>query len=219
MVRRVRSRWSALLALAVLVLTAAVLLVPTSAPAADRRARFDRQEFHDDMRRLWEDHLTWTRLFIVSFAADLPDLEATAARLFRNQSDIADAIRPFYGRAAANELDTLLREHIAGAADLLAATKAGDTAAFDEAHAAWYANGNEIADFLHAANPQYWPRHEMRMMMREHLDLTLAEAAHRLAGEFELDVADYDAIHDSILEMADMLSRGIIRQFPGRFTR
>lgn len=219
MALKVRRRWSGPLALAVLALTAAVLVAPTSAPAADRRAQFDRQAFHDDMRRLWEDHITWTRLFIVSFAADLPDLDATAARLLRNQSDIADAIRPFYGREAAGQLESLLREHILGAADLLAAAKAGDTAAFDEAQAAWYANGNEIADFLHAANPRNWPRHEMRMMMREHLDLTLSEAAHRLAGEFELDVADYDAVHDAILEMADILSRGIVRQFPERFTR
>jgi len=219
MALRMRRRWTAIVALAVVALTAAVLVAPTSAPAADRRAQFARQALHDDMRRLWEDHITWTRLFIVSFAADLPDLDATAARLLRNQSDIADAIRSFYGREAAGQLESLLREHILGAADLLAAAKAGDTAAFDEAQAAWYANGNEIADFLHAANPRNWPRREMRMMMREHLDLTLSEAAHRLAGEFELDVADYDAIKDSILEMADMLSRGIVRQFPERFTR
>ena len=57
----------------------------------------------------------------------------------------------------------------------------------------------------------------MRRMMREHLDLTLAEASHRLAGDFEQDIADYEAVHVEILHMADMLSRGIIRQFPGMF--
>jgi hypothetical protein len=214
----IKTRWLVPLAL-VAVASLAVVLVPMSAPAEARRPRIDRQEFHDDMRRLWEDHITWTRLFIVSAAADLPDLDATTARLLRNQSDIADAIRPFYGRAAADQLEALLRDHILGAAALIAAARSGDAAAFDDAKDAWYANAREIADFLHAANPKAWPKHDMRAMMREHLDLTLAEAADHLAGDYEQDVADYDAVHDAILEMADMLSDGIIQQFPGRFTR
>jgi hypothetical protein len=48
--------------------------------------------FHDDMRKLWEDHITWTRLAIVSFAAGVPDFDATAARLLRNQDDIGNAV-------------------------------------------------------------------------------------------------------------------------------
>ena len=54
-------------------------------------------------------------------------------------------------------------------------------------------------------------------MMREHLDLTLAEASHRLAGDYAKDIAAYEAVHVAILHMADMLSRGIIRQFPRMF--
>jgi hypothetical protein len=169
------------------------------------------------MRKLWEDHVTWTRLFIVSFAADLPDLASTTDRLLQNQVDIGDAIEPFYGEVAGDALAELLTEHITTAAELLAAAKSEDPKAFDAAHDAWYRNARQIARFLHNANPEHWPLDEMRPMMREHLDLTLAEAAHRLAGDYAADVADYDAVHDAILHMADMLSRGIIRQFPGRF--
>jgi hypothetical protein len=175
------------------------------------------RQFHDAMRKLWEDHVTWTRLVIVSFAADLPDLGPTADRLLQNQVDIGDAIRPFYGDAAGDRLTKLLTEHITTAVDVLTAAKAGDDEALDEALTSWYRNGRQIARFLHEANPDNWPLRAMRRMMREHLDLTLAEASHRLAGDFEQDIADYEAVHVEILHMADMLSRGIIRQFPGMF--
>jgi hypothetical protein len=57
----------------------------------------------------------------------------------------------------------------------------------------------------------------MRRMMKSHLDQTLAEAVHRLQGNYAADVRDYDAIHHHILLMADMISDGIVAQFPGRF--
>jgi hypothetical protein len=81
---------------------------------------------HDGMRKLWEDHITWTRLAIVSFAAGSPDFDATAGRLLANQEDIGDAIKPFYGRRAGERLESLLKEHIAGAVELLKAAKAGE---------------------------------------------------------------------------------------------
>jgi hypothetical protein len=173
--------------------------------------------FHDAMRKLWEDHVTWTRLAIVSFAAGLPDLEATESRLLRNQTDIGNAMKPYYGQAAGNRLTALLREHILGAVTLLQAAKAGDNAQITKAGTAWYANGNEIADFLHDANPSSWSRTATRSMMKVHLDQTLKEAQDRLQGRFAADVRDYDTVHRHILDMADTLSAGIMRQFPQRF--
>src|SRR3954471_20253570 len=118
--------------------------------------------FHDGMRKVWEDHITFTRLAIVSFAAGLPDLQATEDRLLANQTDIGSAVKPYYGRKAGNELTKLLREHILGAVALLQAAKSGDPAAIKTAGDAWYANGRQIADFLHGANKRHWPRGEMR---------------------------------------------------------
>ena len=172
---------------------------------------------HDGMRKLWEDHITWTRLAIISFAHDLPDLPVTQERLLRNQVDIGNAIKPYYGRAAGNQLTALLKEHITGAVAVLAAAKAGDQALVEQRTAEWNRNGNEIADFLHDANPRHWARRAMRAMMRKHLDDTLSEAVHRLQGNFAADVRDYEAIHDHILEMADHLTEGIVKQFPRRF--
>jgi hypothetical protein len=177
----------------------------------------ERVAFQDQMRKLWEDHITWTRLYIVSFAADLPDQELTAQRLLRNQVDIGDAIKPFYGEDAGNELTTLLEEHIQGAVELLAAAKAGDAAAVETASTNWYANADAIAGFLNAANPELWPLADLQAEMKMHLDLTLEEATARLNGDFAADIAAYDEVHDHILAFADLLSAGIMQQFPDQF--
>jgi hypothetical protein len=176
-----------------------------------------RVALHDNMRRLWEDHITWTRLFIVSASADLPDTPATTQRLLRNQQDIGDAIKPFYGRAAGERLTSLLKEHILVAADLLAAVKAGDEHAVERHSSAWYRNADQIGTFLSKANLHHWPRKEMRSMMREHLDLTLKEAVAHLEQRHRTAIRTYDRIHRQILGMADMLSDGIAAQFPKRF--
>ena len=172
------------------------------------------------MDKLWEDHITWTRLFIVSAATlptDLPDLGPTVDRLLTNQVDIGNAIKPFYGDAAGNQLTALLRIHILTAAELVADAKAGDSAGVASASARWYANADDIATFLSNANPANWPLADMKAMMKSHLDLTLAEAVARLQGRYADDVAAYDQVHAEILEMADMLSAGIINQFPQAF--
>lgn len=174
-------------------------------------------ELREGLRRLWEDHLTWTRLFIVSAAAGLKDTGATAERLLRNQDDIGNAIKPFYGEAAGRQLTTLLREHILIAGDLLGAAKAGDAAKVATTRGRWYANADEISAFLSKANPDNWPFDAVREHMRMHLDLTLEEAVARIEGRFADDIAAYDKIHVAILELSDALAAGIIAQFPDRF--
>lgn len=189
-----------------------VLPAPITAAVPIRRAAF-----HDAMRQLWEEHITWTRVYIISAAAGLPDADQAAQRLLRNQSDIGDAVKPFYGDAAGAGLTALLRGHILTAAKLIGAAKSGDTAAVTAASAQWYANADSIATFLSAANPRHWPAGTMRSAMRMHLDLTLKEAVARLHGDWAADIAAYDEVHRHILQMADVLSDGIVRQFPRRF--
>jgi hypothetical protein len=189
----------------------------TSAMAAGPKLSAKAVAFRSAMDKLWEDHITWTRMVIVDFAAGLPDLPTAEARLLRNQADIGNAIKAYYGRAAGNKLTGLLRTHILEAVPVLHAAKAGDDAKLTEALATWNANATQIAAFLSKANPRNWPLGMMRTMMKQHLALTTKEAAARLQGNWAADVAAYDQVHAEILQMAAMLSDGIIRQFPRRF--
>lgn len=169
------------------------------------------------MRKLWEDHIIWTRVFIISALADLPDKAAATDRLLQNQVDIGNAIKPFYGDAAGDKLTTLLKEHITTAAEVVAAAKAGDKAKLDDASKRWLANADQIAAFLSDANPKNWPRAEMQKMMHDHLTLTTNEVVARLQGNWAADIAAYDKVHEQILHMADMLSAGIIKQHSAKF--
>ena len=168
-----------------------------------------------NLRKLWEDHIVWTRNVILNIMDGLPGAEQAVPRLLSNQDDIGNAIRPFYGDAAANKLSALLHTHITVAADLLKAAKAGNDAAFKEANKNWNDNADDISIFLSEANPA-WPLNDMKMMMHEHLKLTTDEAVCRLKKDYAGDVKAYDQVHDEILKMSDMLADGIAKQFPDK---
>ena len=72
---------------------------------------------------------------------------------------------------------------------------------------------------LNDLNPRHWALADLDTMMKDHLDLTLDEAIARLQGRYADDIAAYDKVHAEILSMADMLSDGIIAQFPSQFAR
>src|SRR5439155_3192105 len=160
------------------------------------------------MRVLWEQHVAWTRLAIISFAGDLPDLTTTEQRLLRNQGDIGAAVAPFYGDLAGRRLTVLLRHHILIAVDILVDARARDQATLAIDLDRWTRNANRIAAFLHDANPRQWPLDELRHMMHRHLALTTREAAAQPGGDFTGSVRAYDAVEHEILDMADMLSTG-----------
>jgi hypothetical protein len=189
------------------------------AATAHRQAAMSQKEYalRSDMRRLWEDHVTWTRLAIISLTTNSPDTSATVARLLRNQTDIGNAVKPYYGAAAGKQLTALLRQHILIAADLIAAAKTSDQAGVAEQQARWTTNANQIATLLNRANPRSWKLAAMKAMLHEHLRLTTNEVVARLTQNWPADVRAYDKIHLQALHMADMLSNGLVKQFPKRF--
>ena len=168
------------------------------------------------MRKLWSDHVIWTRQYIVLAIDGSPDANAAATRLLKNQDDIGGAVAGFYGKAAGDKLTGLLKQHIMIAVDLIAAAKANDQAKYAATDQRWKKNGEEIADFLSQANPN-WPRATLADMMAAHLATTTKEVVARLNKKWDEDVAAFDEVYTHILHMSDALSDGIIKQFPQKF--
>ena len=168
------------------------------------------------LRKLWADHVIWTRQYIVAAVAGTPDADVAAGRLLKNQDDIGAAIVGYYGQAAGDKLTALLKEHIMIAVDLVAAAKSGDQAAFATHDARWTANIGEIAGFLSGANPN-WPEKDVLDLLALHLKLTKDEAVARIAGDWAADVKAFDDIFTEIMVVADTLHDGLVAQFPERF--
>lgn len=169
-----------------------------------------------NMRKLWEDHVIWTRNVILCLVDELPGTDQAVKRLLQNQVDIGNAIKSYYGEEAGKKLTELLYVHINTSAEVVKAAKVSNTAALDDANKRWYANSDEISEFLCKANPN-WALADMKMMMRDHLKITTDEAVARIKKDYDADVIAYDKIHNEILIMADILSDGIVKQFPEKF--
>src|ERR671927_180164 len=169
------------------------------------------------LRDLWVDHTGWTRNYIISFVAGLPDTNLVAQRLLKNQEDIGNAIKPFYGSEAGNKLTGLLKDHITGAVELLKAAKAGNKTGAAAAEKKWYDNADQIATFLSSANPN-WSKVALKSMLDNHLALTKAEAVARLTGNYADDIATYDKVRQEANMMSDALVDGIVKQFPDKFS-
>jgi hypothetical protein len=292
------------------------------APRGTSQSAIGRQAFHDRMRELWTDHVAYTRNFIISASAGLPDTAEVAQRLLRNQDEIGESVRPYYGDAAATQLSSLLRNHIQLAAKTLIAAKGTSTAmsgmnmqdtrmantvstsapyphtaarmndttrirpgfsrsdstqaktnaqyptttgrmndttkarqgnarpdttqknaqgyvqnrdyassqsqisqtaqvdsnALNQAITALKANGDSIAMFLASANPRGFARETLRGALQMHITLLLKEATAQIQKDWSGSIAAFDESERQAWQMADLLSDGIMKQFPSRFS-
>ncbi len=169
-------------------------------------------QLSNTFRRLWSEHVLWTRLFILSTAFSLPDLQFVTDRLLENPDDFAKVLKPYYGDHTAMQFKELLTDHLTIAAQLLNAAKAGDTVEADKQRRIWYENAEDISRFLASINP-FWSEREWEDLFFEHLRMTENEAGFILNGQYSNGIKKYDDIQEEALRMADIMTCGIIRQF------
>lgn len=182
-------------------------------PAGFSKAQVDLNNY---IRMLWEQHVFWTRLVILGIVFNLPDANASTNRLLRNPKDFEALLRPLYGDRGAARFADLLTNHLVIASELVKAAKAGNDRAAADAEKRWYANADEIAAFLAGINP-YWSEENWKAMLHEHLALTKTEAVDMLTGRYAESITVFDQIERQALGMADVMTNGVIRQFPNQF--
>lgn len=168
------------------------------------------------MNLVWLEHILWTRMFLISVAESLNDLEATKARLLKNPRDVANVFKKYYGTNVANTIEKLLTEHLVIGGDLIVALKNGNQKLAQELNTKWYKNADEMADAFSGINP-FYPKEEVRHMLYEHLRLTSDEVSKRLKKDYAADIRAYDMVQKEILKMSEFFVSGIVKQFSDLF--
>ena len=169
-----------------------------------------------NMDLAWLEHVFWTRLFLISVAGSLDDLEATKARLLENPRTIANVFRKYYGNNIANKIEELIREHLIIGGDLIVALKNGNQSLAQELNTKWYKNADDMAKAFSSINP-FYPKEEVRNMLYEHLKLTTNEVSARLKKDYTADIKAYDMVQKEVLKMSEFFVNGIVKQFPNLF--
>ena len=175
------------------------------------------QDIKLEMRQLWAEHMEWTYATVDAFFHDQNGLSAKLNRLLKNQTDIGEALVPYFGQENSQKLAGLLTEHIQGAVPVLSAAQNGDNAALEQALDDWYANAQEVGDHLAAINPEYWAQPVLRDMWKTHITQTVTYSVALLQNELEKAVSDYQEAYNHMMGMGDIMSDGIIKKFPDKF--
>ncbi|WP_449599256.1 glycosyltransferase [Paenibacillus sp. Marseille-Q9583] len=201
-----------------------VSIMPVTADAAVKEKKSSHKqcltpsviELKDNLRKLWSDHVIWTKNYIVSAFANSEDKEKVLARLLQNQQEIGNVYKPYYGEAVGDKLAQLLREHILIAGKVVAAVLAGNQADLEKYNKEWYDNADDIAKFLSAQNPKY-SYEQLKEMFHEHLELITDDVTARAKKDWDAEIVAFDKGLEHMIMFGDILTEGIVKQFPDKF--
>ncbi|GLB61048.1 glycosyltransferase [Cytobacillus sp. NCCP-133] len=190
---------------------------PISAAAQKPCISQSQVKFENEFRKLWIDHVLWTSNYITSATtAGAEDQKQVMARLMKNQEDIGNSIKPYYGEAGGNKLTELLKEHIVVAADIVEAAKSGQGAKVNQLNKDWHRNADDIAAFLSSANP-HLKNEDVKKLLYMHLELVTGDLSASLVKDWDARIVSIDEGFSHIMIMTDAIADAIVKQFPDKF--
>ncbi len=166
------------------------------------------------LRDLWTGHIFWVRSYVfATHYEDAPSAEAADAEAVKNARALADAIIPFYGQEAGDQLFQLLAGHYGAIKSFAQARYGGSAEARQAATDDLMANARKIAAFLVGANP-HLPEEAV-------LPLLIAHGGHHLQqieainqGDFAGEAKVWEMMLGHIYTIADAMAGALAKQFP-----
>lgn len=203
-------------AIALLITAGGIITYRFSVRSSEKNVESKSDILKASMRKLWAEHTIWMREYLVSSIAKAPDNKAVSERLIKNQFDLGDIMGEYYGADVGNEFTILLKDHIALGMEAIATTQDGNEEKLNATNSRWQKNAEDISHFLQKINP-IWKVSDLMAIFGDHLNHTINGAKARIKKEWQKDIKGFDDIFDQAMKLADMLSAGIIKQFPKKF--
>jgi len=172
--------------------------------------------FKAEVSRLWIDNAIWSRQAILCLVDRLPGTEESLYRLMINQEDMGRMFTRFYGREKGDEFCELISSNTSLTVSIIRNKSSNNSADLKAARDRMDYNVDRIIDYLIKVNPN-WNKEELSYLIHLQSKLFDLQLQNRVSGNFSYDIETFDRIISETYRLADVLSEGIIVQFPERF--
>jgi hypothetical protein len=171
----------------------------------------------ETMRILFLRHAEFTAARVMHSLVDKqPDIQVALAHLLENQEDIGVALKPSIGDKKADTLIALLKEHIQLAGVVISEAVLNhdnqvlnpDTV-LKEKIIALFAQGDRIATFLCALNPEKLPLDITKKMFLNHNQFVVDMTVARLQQNYEQEMRLYYPYQTEILVLSDSIVNAV----------
>jgi hypothetical protein len=184
--------------------------------------------FRMDSRTLWTRYALGMINFSVSDFGNLPSTNNVQNNLSRNAAAVGSYFIPYYGITAGTKISGLLDVLLKNGVKVVDAIKNNttDTQVYTNI---WAQETRSLAQYLNELNPSQYPTDLINEMLTNLTKFWVADFEARYAEDFAADAVALDNIlkvavsgipdhaNKGYSSIADILSRGIIAQFPLSF--
>jgi hypothetical protein len=185
--------------------------------------------FRMDSRTLWTRYALGMVNYSVSDFGNLSSTSKVESNLSRNAAAVGNYFVPYYGITAGTKIGTLLSAICKNGTKVVGAVKnkAKDLDVYREI---WARESRDLAEYFNKLNPSQYPTDLIAEMLINMTNFWTEDFVARIAEDFAADQIALDNIlkvavigipdhaNKGYSSLADILSRGVISQFPLSFT-
>lgn len=173
---------------------------------------YSQNELRNVLRTLWNEKNMWTRFYLVSKLAQLPDSIIVSNRIYETAIGIANIFRIYYGANTGNRIEEYLREDISKTISYIDNLSASNKELLPSIKTKWTNNGSEFSRYLASINP-FLDEKQINNMISQMILLTIHQADKRIEQDYVIDITQYDLIEYLSNSFADYLWKGLLQQF------